>query len=301
MALSYSVDKIDSTGKELLTYGTPDFPIAFFDDDLTRVRVPWHWHNELELIIITEGTVHVQIANSEFVLKKGEGYFANTGILHAADLLSKKGHQHAMVFDPGVLARQGDLVWSSNVAPILGNHELSFIRLTQDIPWQKNILQFAEDAWFAGAHESREYPITVRYALSKAFCIMTEHRDLLISESIYTDKAKRDELRIKKALTFIENNYATTLTIEQIAESAGISVSSCLRLFKSVLHTTPVQYLIRYRLQMAAEALSQQTVRSGSISDIAYACGFSDAVYFNRCFRKEYHCTPTEFMTKIIK
>lgn len=43
MGLSYSTDKTDQTGKELLTYGTPDFPIAFFDDDLTKVRVPWHW------------------------------------------------------------------------------------------------------------------------------------------------------------------------------------------------------------------------------------------------------------------
>ena len=42
MGLSYSTDKTDETGKELLTYGTPDFPIAFFDDDLTMVKVPWH-------------------------------------------------------------------------------------------------------------------------------------------------------------------------------------------------------------------------------------------------------------------
>ena len=48
MALSISTDKTDETGKELLTYGTPDFPIAFFDDDLTKVKVPWHWHDELE-------------------------------------------------------------------------------------------------------------------------------------------------------------------------------------------------------------------------------------------------------------
>ena len=40
MGLSYSTDKTDETGKELLTYGTADFPIAFFDDDLTIVKVP---------------------------------------------------------------------------------------------------------------------------------------------------------------------------------------------------------------------------------------------------------------------
>lgn len=42
MGLTNSVDKVDKDGRELLTYGTKDFPIAFFDDDLTVVKVPWH-------------------------------------------------------------------------------------------------------------------------------------------------------------------------------------------------------------------------------------------------------------------
>ena len=39
MSLSYSTDRTDETGRELLTYGTPDFPISFFDDDLAVVKV----------------------------------------------------------------------------------------------------------------------------------------------------------------------------------------------------------------------------------------------------------------------
>ena len=85
MALTQSVDKVDESGREVLTYGTEYFPIAFFDDDLTKVAVPPHWHDELELIIIIKGKVHVRIAGSEFLLSAGEGYFANSGILHAAD------------------------------------------------------------------------------------------------------------------------------------------------------------------------------------------------------------------------
>ena len=97
MGLSYSTDKTDETGKELLTYGTPDFPIAFFDDDLTKVKVPWHWHDELELAVILSGETNVFIAGCELNLKAGEGYFANSGILHSAELLSKTGWQHLAI------------------------------------------------------------------------------------------------------------------------------------------------------------------------------------------------------------
>ena len=296
MALSYSVDKTDSSGKELLTYGTSDFPIAFFDDALTKVKVPWHWHDELEIIIITEGSVCVQIANSSFVLNKGEGYFLNSGILHSAKLLSPNGHQRALIFSPEIAAHCKDIVWKTYINPILKKQALPFIKLNSNISWQNDILQLSNCAWLNGAYEKTDYPITVRHSLTRVFSLIKNHIDLLENETEFTDKAKQDELRIKKILFFIENNYSSIITIADIAKSVDISISSCLRLFKQILKTTPIQYLIKYRLQKAVEEFD--SLEGRSIGDIAYSCGFTDATYFNRCFKKEFCCTPTEYIAK---
>jgi len=296
MALSYSVDKTDSSGRELLTYGTSDFPIAFFDDDLTKVKVPWHWHDEFEIIIITEGSVCVQIANSSFVLNKGEGYFLNSGILHSAKLLSPKGHQRALIFSPEITAHNEDIVWKTYIKPIFKKQTLPFIKLSPGISWQNSILQLSNDAWLTGAYEKIDYPITVRHNLTRVFSLIKSNIDLLENETEFPHKAKQDELRIKKILFFIENNYPTTITIADIAKSGDISISSCLRLFKQILKTTPIQYLIKYRLQKAVEEFD--SLEGRNIGDIAYSCGFSDATYFNRCFKKEFGCTPTEYMAK---
>jgi len=296
MALSYSVDKTDSSGRELLTYGTSDFPIAFFDDDLTKVKVPWHWHDEFEIIIITEGSVCVQIANSSFVLNKGEGYFLNSGILHSAKLLSKKGHQHALIFSPEITAHNEDIVWETYIKPIFKKQALPFIKLSPGISWQNSIIQLSNDVWLTGAYEKTDYPITVRHNLTKVFSLIKSNIDLIENETEFTDKAKQDELRIKKILFFIENNYPTMITIADIAKSGDISISSCLRLFKQILKTSPIQYLIKFRLHKAVEEF--YSLEGRSIGDIAYSCGFADATYFNRCFKKEFGCTPTEYMAK---
>ena len=296
MALSYSVDKTDSNGRELLTYGTSDFPIAFFDDDLAKVKVPWHWHDELEIIIITEGSVSVQIANSSFILNKGEGYFLNSGILHSAKLLSPRGHQRALIFSPEIAAHNEDIVWRTYIKPIFKKQALPFIKLSPGISWQNSILRLSNDAWLNGAYEKTDYPITVRHNLTRVFSLIKSNIDLIENETEFTDKAKQDELRIKKILLFIENNYHTTITIADIAKSGDISISSCLRLFKQILKTTPIQYLIKYRLQKAVEEFD--SLEGRNIGDIAYSCGFSDATYFNRCFKKEFDCTPTEYMAK---
>ena len=296
MALSYSVDKTDSSGRELLTYGTSDFPIAFFDDDLTKVKVPWHWHDEFEIIIITEGSVSVQIANSSFVLNKGEGYFLNSGILHSAKLMSPKGHQHALIFSPEITAHNEDIVWETYIKPIFKKQALPFIKLSPGISWQNSILQLSNDVWLTGAYEKTDYPITVRHNLTKVFSLIKSNIDLIENETEFTDKAKQDELRIKKILFFIENNYPTMITIADIAKSGDISISSCLRLFEQILKTSPIQYLIKFRLHKAVEEF--YSLEGRSIGDIAYSCGFADATYFNRCFKKEFGCTPTEYMAK---
>ena len=296
MALTYSIDQVDESGKELLTYGTEDFPIAFFDDDLTKVTVPNHWHDELEIVVITEGKVLVRIAGQEFMLAAGDGYFANSAVLHAAELRTAAGHQHAMVFSPRVISTPGDLAWKTYVEPLLGDPQLPFVRLSASVPWQKEILNVSDKAWDLGAHDKADYPVEVPYLLGKVIAGLTRHADTVKNELHYTSKYQRDELRIKKALLFIETNYGSAITIEDIANSAGISVSSCLRLFSSIIGDTPIRYLVRFRLQKAAEEFQRKSERT--IAETVYSCGFADASYFNRCFRKEYGMTPSEFIAE---
>lgn len=292
MGLSYSTDKTDETGKELLTYGTPDFPIAFFDDDLTSVKVPWHWHDELEIVVILSGEVSVFIAGCELNLKAGEGYLANSGVLHSAELRSKTGWQHAMVFSPRVIASPDDIIWNTYVSPILSHENLPFIKLSPQAHWQKEILSLSEKCWASGAHEKTDYALTVRSSLSQITSLIVHNIDTE-AEHPFTSKTQRDELRIKKTLFFIETHYQEQITIDDIAASAGISVSTLLRLYHDILHTTPIQYVLQCRLEQIREGLISSP--ESSISEIAYSCGFNDISYFNRCFLKKYGKTPSQF------
>lgn len=294
MAITHSVDQVDENGREILTYGTPDFPIAFFDDELAEVAVPPHWHDEFEIVMIQKGTVQARAAGNSFLLSAGEGFFVNSSILHAEMLKTENGHQRVLVFSPKMISQTNDLIWQSYIEPVLGNAGLPYVRLSASVPWQKEILSLAEKAWVYGAYEKENYPLHVRHCLSQTLSLITAHAGTMESELCYTSQYQRDELRMKKALLFIEQHYTEEITIDDIAKSAEISVSTCLRLFRTVIGTTPVQYLISYRLQRAAEELKRSG--SSSIAEVAYACGFSDASYFNRCFRKAYDMTPTAYI-----
>ena len=116
------------------------------------------------------------------------------------------------------------------------------------------------------------------------------------AEHPFTSKMQRDELRIKKTLYFIETHFREQITIDDIAASANISVSTLLRLYHDILHTTPIQYVLKYRLDQIRDELMLSP--ASSIAEIAYSCGFNDISYFNRCFLKEYGTTPSSFRRK---
>ena len=296
MGLTKSTSQVDENGRELLSYGTEDFPIAFFDDDLAEISVPAHWHDELEIVRITKGSVSVRIAGRSFRIGPGEGYMAGSGVLHSETLKSKAGHQHALVFSPKIVSPAHDLIWKEYVAPLLDSSRLSCIRLTPSVLWQKELLDLAEKAWDYGAYEREDYPIKVRSCMMQAFSLIRNYSALSGEESSITAAYLRDEVRIKKALLFVEQNYSEDITIDDIAKSAEISVSTCLRLFRAVLDTTPVKYLTDYRLKRAMDELRLADGRT--IAEIALSCGFSEASYFNRCFRKAGSMTPSEYLRR---
>ena len=55
MGLSLCNVSIDRRGRELVEHGTVLFPVACYYDDLAGDAVPWHWHDELEAAVVTEG------------------------------------------------------------------------------------------------------------------------------------------------------------------------------------------------------------------------------------------------------
>ncbi len=99
-------------------------------------------------------------------------------------------------------------------------------------------------------------------------------------------------LGIGEVIGFLEHHYAEVITLDQLTEIAGMSKSSLLRAFRRALGVTPIDYLLRTRIDRAKELLraSEQ-----SITDIAFDCGFRDSNYFSRQFRKATGASPSAY------
>jgi len=110
------------------------------------------------------------------------------------------------------------------------------------------------------------------------------------------DSDESGTLRILRARVkaYIESNLSRSdLAIEEIAHRMGCSRRYIFRAFQAA-DTTPSQYIWDLRLERTREHLTTGSFRGGSISEIAFACGFSSTAHFSRAFRKRYGMSPSE-------
>lgn len=283
---------VDASGRERVMHGSSDFPIACYYNDLVLVPVLLHWHEELEAGIVTEGAAVLSIGNERHLLKAGEGFFINTGVLH--DAYPAEGsicRIHSMVFHPRLVGGNGDSVFYRRyLRPLLEDPTLEWLSFHSEGDAHCQALEAITAGWEACRDEKPGYEFTVRSALSGLLWQVYERSSR--KRHVLSTKTLRDSERIKLMLTYIHEHFGSELSIRSIAASAMISESECLRCFRGTIGTTPMQYVKQHRLRQAAMQLLST---ADKVSEIAAACGFQDMSYFTKSFREAEGCTPSEY------
>ena len=156
----------------------------------------------------------------------------------------------------------------------------------------------------AGADLYIEKPFDLEYLRSSIKNLM-DRRNLMKSafgmglEADYEvfGLPRRDEEFFQKFdSTIRENLNNPDLSNEWLAEKMNMSQSTLIRKIRKMLDTSPNNYIRMVRLMVAADLLKD--MHGNSISDVAYAVGFSSVAYFAKCFRERYGMTPTEYASR---
>jgi AraC-like DNA-binding protein len=99
-------------------------------------------------------------------------------------------------------------------------------------------------------------------------------------------------LRVGKVIGAMENDFTHDWKLADLAKMAHMSQSHLLTVFRKATGQTPIDYLVRLRIQRAMELIQKS---DHSITEIAFAVGFNDSNYFARQFRKVAGIPPRQF------
>lgn len=264
---------------------------------LSMFVVRWHWHDSLEIVVVTSGEAWVKTEEKSVLLHEGQGIFVNQNILHSIRSSdSSDCTLYSLRFHPSLIfGHDGGFLSDKYLNPVTKSPHLKYLELYSDEGFREELLTLADRAIQTNLKKPFGYELEVKSLLCHIWGLLLSNTDQQEESPEEVTIPHIDSGRIKAAMRYIEANHALPLSLDEIADSIHLSKSECCRCFKRTIGLTPFEYLLRFRIFEAARKIQQKETEADTISELAASVGFNSPSYFNKIFKKYLLCTPLEY------
>lgn len=270
----------------------PDFPFCLELHE--NLQFAPHWHHEIELVYMIDGHMQVGLNNKTYLLEPKDIFIIGRRNVH--HFVSPSEPNKSVIIQFGLssfgsfssVLREGQFVkpliksWEK---PKGNNKNYAY----KDM--EEQILSILEEY-----RDKREgYQMALKARLFDLMVILVRQLPIETFSSREKNRQISRLKRLDKVLAYINSNYDKKLTLADVAKVAHYSPYHFTRFFKDTTGVTFNEYLNAVRVIKAEEYLLDADV---PITEVAFMSGFNSIQTFNRVFKKNNGCTPTEYKKK---
>ena len=249
------------------------------DEDFTFFAM--HWHPRMEILRIDEGELCLDFGNEKTSAKAGEAVILLPNQVHKGYSNGKHVKYRVIMFDLDAFYNQTGIT-QEFLVPIQKSM-LVYKKITS----HPNVISAIDAISKTDFEEPFSLSIVAGiYQFIYEFyihCVTGEQALSVFDKKMY------------EVIDYIENHYSSKISIELLSEMFGYSLPYFCKKFKESTGLSPTNYINIFRIEKALRMIKQG---SNHVTDIALACGFSDANYFSRCFKAHCGQSPTHYMKK---
>lgn len=278
--------------KEKRQHGRFDFPIEFYhvDQNHPRYDMTYHWHTECEIIRVLEGEFLITIGEEKVLAQKDDIIFIHDGVLHGGT--PNNCVYECIVFDMKLLLKQNHAC-TKILQDIIYKNKLINHKMPRELDILTSNCRYLFES-IQTEHPGYEFTTQGRLYIFLGHILQNE---LYTINSRISKKTQQKMVNFKKVLEMIEENYADTITLDDLSRVAGMTPKYFCKFFHDMSNKTPIEYLNLYRIEIACEQLMSTDL---PITDIAINCGFNDVSYFIKTFKKHKGVTPKKYLKALV-
>lgn len=268
------------------TFGS-SFYIKQFNQQLQNKTPVWHFHPEIELVCVNNGSGRRHVGQHLSYFANGDLLLLGSNLPHFGftDRLTGNAAETIIQMKPDFL---GDTFFS---IPEMRPIQLLFERAKMGIVFTGK----TKDELSPEIHQLIDYDPRSRLihllSILNQLAVSPEYT-LLNSKGIALEVGAQDSDRMNKVFDFVRENFQHPIPLEQIADLASMTEPSFCRFFKKKSGKHFTQFVNEYRLVHASKLLSEG---STSISEICLMSGFNNFSYFNKSFKRFTGKSPSAY------
>ena len=267
--------------------GTPDCPIAVYG--ISKPTLFTHWHPEVELLMVTSGSLYCRLEEQELTLTEGDILITNPNQLHGILGYTEDLRYLNVIFSLEAIAMPETHIFQRNFVAPLADGILQLPNLLQPGNSAHEIIATAFRQLRRGdlyLDESKIFRYTQVVAICAAlqpYCKLTQAEE---------QRQSPEDRTVRKAMIYIHNLYARPLTLQGIASHVHLQPNHLCTIFKAYTGHTVMQHLAQTRVDAAKFLLRRDSLPMARIAEL---CGFPSERTFFRQFQKIAGMSPKAY------
>ena len=259
---------------------------------------PPHWHDTYEIGYVRKGTGIIVMGQRVYPYIVGQVYVINDLEPHRCYSGDEETQLFVVHFHPSLL----ESGWIGQMhrevrVPFLPHYGQDGPLIPLDNPLTTPIRSLLDALREEALEKKPLWDVIASGLLLQAVGLLARQVTQDIEYSSEELQRRRALKRIQPILQLLQTRYTEALSLDEIASAGCMSSSYCCELFQIALSTTPITYRNELRLTEARRLM--QTTHL-TIHDIAYRVGFQSVQEFNRLFRRDTGCSPSQFRAQLL-
>ena len=214
---------------EVINHATRQYPFLIEHIDVKYIP---HFHEEIEIVYVIDGNLHVSIENNSFILKKGEICVITPGLIH--NLYSYNSNKIFVMKLFNIIDLSNIQLINNVVSPRSKNYELLKKHISNIILENKS--------------KTKGYELAVNINAEQIFLLIIRNLKYRELEDNACIKLANKSDFLNSVTSFLEQHYAEEFSLEDVAKHINYTKSYFCHYFKRITGVTFWKYYTIFRL-----------------------------------------------------
>lgn len=263
------------------------FRLRHFNEAKPNTKPNWHFHPEIEIDYIVDGSGKRHIGNHISYYQDGDLILLGSNLPHMGFSDRLSGQNEEIV----VQLKKEFLGESYLDIPEFKAIDQLFLKAKNGLSFYGETRESVGEKMLEMVHLE---PFDRLIALLNILQILSrsEEYKILNANKIAIEIGKQDNDRINTIFQYVQEHYTSPIKLESIAKESNMTVPAFCRYFKKLTSKTFTQYVNEIRVVQACKLLTEEHL---SISEICFESGFNNFSHFNKHFKMITGKSPSDY------